>query len=41
MINKLMESGKTREEALEDKEMLDKYGNIPAKKRYINSFLAE
>ena len=41
MINKLMKGGKSKAEALEDMEMLNTYGSIPAKKRYINSFLAE
>ena len=41
MINKLISEGKTEDEAMEDEEMLNTYGNLPGKKRYKLNYYAE
>ena len=41
MINKLVEEGMTREQAMDDKEVVNTYGVMPAKKRYISNYFAE
>ena len=41
MINKLVEEGMTREQAIDDKEVVNTYGVMPAKKRYISNYFAE
>lgn len=38
MINRLIKSGMTREEAIADKEVINTYGVMPAKKRYFSNF---
>lgn len=41
MINKLVASGMTVEAAMEDKRVINTYGVMPAKKRYISNYFAE
>lgn len=41
MINKLVATGMTIEAAMEDKEVINTYGVMPAKKRYISNYFAE
>lgn len=41
MINKLVKEGMTREQAMDNKDVINTYGVMPAKKRYISNYFAE